>query len=503
MNKAIKTITMYLPQFHRVKENDEWWGEGYTEWTAVKAASALFEGHKQPKEPLNNNYYDLLDKSTMQWQVALMKKYGIDGQCFYHYYFQDGRKILEKPAENLLKWKEIDMPFFFCWDPHSWTRTWSNIVGISWSEKFEKISNMENGILLEQKYGNHSVWEKHFMYLLPFFKDERYMKVDNAPIFMIHTPEQIYCLNQMVSKWRQLAKDNGFSDLYIIAENITYNTKVADAVLFRTPGTFWHLEKKSTHTGFDYDDMWKTLLKTPALKNCTTFFEGMANRDDTPRRGSNGIIAENFSIDKFCDYMTQLYKKSIILGNEFVFINAWNEWGEGMYIEPDEEHRFAYLEAVKKAQEQACNIDIKYSEHPDIALMQEYGNKLQEKNISICRVNRCMDKWMQLREKEINLGEYLVSQGVYTIAIYGMGILGKHFIYEIEHSNTKVKIQYLIDRKSEKHNLKYEIIHPERNLWSVDAIVVTAINDFDEITDMLRDKTKAKILSLEELVYES
>ena len=107
----MKAIAMYLPQFHRTKENDEWWGEGFTEWTTVKNAEALYEGHYQPRVPLNDNYYNLLNKSVFQWQVELMKEFNVYGMCFYHYYFKNGKKILEKPAENLLEWKEIDMPF--------------------------------------------------------------------------------------------------------------------------------------------------------------------------------------------------------------------------------------------------------------------------------------------------------------------------------------------------------------------------------------------------------
>ena len=150
-----KIISMYLPQFHRVKENDEWWGEGFTEWTAVKQADSLFDGHYQPRIPLNGNYYDLLDKETMQWQADLMKKYGIDGQCIYHYWFKEGRQILEKPAQNLLKWTDIDMPFCFCWANESWARTWSGLKNTNaWSAKQEpKKQGDHNGLLLEQYYG--------------------------------------------------------------------------------------------------------------------------------------------------------------------------------------------------------------------------------------------------------------------------------------------------------------------------------------------------------------
>ena len=207
--KKIKVLAMYLPQFHRVKENDEWWGEGFTDWTAVKSGVPLYEEHDQPKKPLNGNYYDLLEKSTMQQQSKWMQEYKVDGLCFYHYYFKDGRKILEKPAENLLKWKDINMPYCFCWANESWARTWSNIGNKNtWSAKLEKkeISDVNGrGVLLEQKYGREDDWRKHFEYLLPFFRDERYIKIEGLPIFLIYKPSEIYCLNQMLDYWRKLA----------------------------------------------------------------------------------------------------------------------------------------------------------------------------------------------------------------------------------------------------------------------------------------------------------
>ena len=148
MENCMKTIAMYLPQFHRVKENDAWWGEGYTEWTAVKNAKPLFEGHNQPRVPLHENYYNLLEKSTMEEQAELAQQYGVDGFCFYHYYFKDGRKILEKPAENLLNWTDIKLPFCFCWANETWARTWSNVGNKnSWNEQLEvKGSKSESGV---------------------------------------------------------------------------------------------------------------------------------------------------------------------------------------------------------------------------------------------------------------------------------------------------------------------------------------------------------------------
>ena len=132
----MKKFAFFLPQFHEIPENDKWWGKGFTEWTNVKNARSLFKGHVQPKHPLNDNYYNLLDKSTVEWQTKLMNQYGIDGFIYYHYYFT-GKLLLEKPAENLLKWKDIPQNFFFCWANHTWNRSWEG----------------KTDILLEQKYG--------------------------------------------------------------------------------------------------------------------------------------------------------------------------------------------------------------------------------------------------------------------------------------------------------------------------------------------------------------
>ena len=198
----MKVLAMYLPQFHRVDENDEWWGEGYTEWTAVKKGEKLFPGHEQPRVPMKHNYYDLLKKETMQWQTELMKKYKVYGMCFYHYYFQKGRKILEKPAENLLKWKDIDMPFCFSWANETWARTWSKLTGTNtWNSREEKAHEIgDDGILLKQEYGGEEDWENHFYYLQPFFEDIRYIRVENKPVFIIYKPDEISCLLQMMHK---------------------------------------------------------------------------------------------------------------------------------------------------------------------------------------------------------------------------------------------------------------------------------------------------------------
>ena len=190
----MRVIAMYLPQFHRVKENDEWWGEGFTDWDAAKNAKPLYERHYQPHIPLNKNYYDLLKKETLQWQADLMKKYGIDGMCFYHYWFKEGKRILEKPAEILLENKDIDMPFCFCWANESWAKTWKAIPGANiWTidETKNEGDDTKPVFLLEQEYGGCREWEEHFMYLLPFFRDKRYVRINNRPVFQFYHTSQV------------------------------------------------------------------------------------------------------------------------------------------------------------------------------------------------------------------------------------------------------------------------------------------------------------------------
>ena len=145
----MKKFAFYLPQFHEIEDNNRWWGKGFTEWTHVRQARPLYKGHIQPIKPFNNNYYNLLEKQTVEWQNDLMHKYKIDGLIYYHYYFC-GKTLLEKPAENLLKWKEIDQPFFFCWANHTWY----------------KAKNKTRKALIEQQYGNEKDWANHFSYLL-------------------------------------------------------------------------------------------------------------------------------------------------------------------------------------------------------------------------------------------------------------------------------------------------------------------------------------------------
>lgn len=508
-----KLIAMYLPQFHQIPENDRWWGEGYTDWNAVKAGCPLFEGHNQPRKPKDGYYYDLMDKSTMQWQSNLMKEYRVDGMCFYHYYFEDGRRILEKPAENLLKWKDIDMPYCFCWANESWARTWSKIGNKNaWVGKLEKAYEKGrdgDGILLAQKYGREDVWKRHFEYLAPFFKDDRYIRTNGAPVFLIYKPEEIYCLPQMLDYWRRLAVEYEISAPYFIGLNSLMPKKGLDAVLINAPTMYFHPDQKGKNLKplyknglkmYQYEDIWNEILSSRQIGESKTFFGGLTNSDGTPRHGKNVVVVNNFSIEKFRVYLYRLMEKNRLAGNEFTFINAWNEWGEGAYLEPDEEYGFQYLEAVRDAKErmeETAEANVYVSKQ----VMENYTGEREQPHV----LNRdkfiikCLDRWISLKEEGICLASYFRQYHYNRVAVYGIGILGRHLICELEQGG--IEIAYIIDRRESAYYPGIKVKRPECILERVDAIIVTAA-DYDNIYEKLQAKVQYPIISILEVVSE-
>lgn len=499
----MKIITFYLPQFHTIPENDEWWGKGFTEWTAVKNATPLFDGHYQPRMPLNGNYYNLLEKSVMENQAALMKKYGVYAQCFYHYYFKNGRKILEKPAENLLSWADIDMPFCFSWANESWVRTWGAVQsdGFNWAPKFSKeniAGTQKKSILLEQSYGDKKDWIEHFYYLLPFFKDSRYVKKDNKPLFLIYRPEYIACLPEMLDCWRQLALKEGLEGLYIIASNRDdYEISCCDAFYCHAPGKAfaWVSSEAIGVNTKDYDDSWNALLSEFPKNEKKLFYGGFVDYDDTPRRGQSGTVTVNVSPKKFEGYLRQLLRKSELYKNDFVFLNAWNEWGEGMYLEPDEKNGYAYLEAVSNAMESYHQIN--FSLDKDIISIVE--KKYQSRIEKYRGYWQLFDMWLFLKEQNISIIQYFEENGINSISVYGMGMMGCHLLAELEQQNFEVVS--IIDRKGGDSYNKIPVLTPDDKIFPIcDAIIVTVKYDFEQIKEKLSSKTDAVIISLFDIV---
>lgn len=491
---------MYLPQFHRVPENDAWWGEGFTDWVATRNAKALTKNHYQPHIPLNHNYYDLMDKNVMKWQAELMHEYGIDGQCIYHYWFKDSRKILEKPAENLLRWTDIDMPFCFCWANETWARSWSKIKKANvWSDN-ENTEHQEDdkGILLEQSYGSEKDWMQHFEYLLPFFRDGRYIKQDGKPVFLIYRSSEVYCLEEMISCFNDLALSNGLPGIYFICANTSDGLPDnVDAILIHEPQN--SMRNAVCDSGNDvrvlsFEQCWDYSLQCVNLDK-KTYYEGFVSYDDTPRRGIKGTIISGSTPETFAENLTKLLAKSEALENEYVFINAWNEWGEGMHLEPDEKWGCKYLESVSRAKREYKRISFAINTKG----ISDEMNKLKAQSNKFERYLNTLDQWMSLREINVNLASYFAEKKYTRIAIYGYGIYARHLIEELRYSD--IEIAALVDKQRNKIQCEIPIVLPGTEPDDIDAIVVTSFYYYKEIKEFYAD-SGITVLSIENIIKE-
>lgn len=368
-----KIIANYLPQYHEIPENDLFWGKGYTDWVAVQRAKPLFKCHNQPKIPLDEKYYTLDNVDSIRWQADLAKKYGIYGFGIYHYWFNSDMQLLQKPAELLLNSKDIDIHFMFIWDNSTWKRTWSAVRGGNdWAPQFDTTNSelQNNGILCELNYGNEEDWKTHYDYLNMFFKDDRYIKFDGRPVFGIFNPNNDpEKLKRMITYWEQLAKECGYPGVAIISKNNKGENTISEFSFSYEPGNSgWeirnevqriinHVRKRvgmkiGKPSIYNFNRIWENLIKKAELNQNSRYYYGcFANYDDTPRRAGNGKVVLGSSPEKFENYLTKLLKICKKQHKEYLFITAWNEWGEGAYLEPDNENGYAYLEAVKRAME--------------------------------------------------------------------------------------------------------------------------------------------------------
>lgn len=500
----MKTIAMYLPQFHRIPENDEWWGEGYTEWEAAKKAKPYFPEHYQPHVPLNEFYYNLLDKETMKWQSEMMHEYGIDGMCFYHYYFGKGRLLLEKPAENLLEWRDIDMPFCFCWDSASWGRSWSALGVKTWIAKDIIVDDGQHKndecFLVKQEFGGEDEWERHFFYLRPFFEDSRYIRLDGQPVFLIYNVANIWCLDKMVEKWNVLARECGYAGICVISvcsehNSATYNLSMEPRMSRQKSGS------RELHV--DYQKTVNDIIVDAYLSKGNTIFCGFPAYDDTPRRGDGALVYYNSIPDRFYKLMKYLYYIGEFRGNEFTFVNAWNEWGEGNHLEPDERYGYGYLEALRKAKEDACSMS-ETEKRQLFELIDEKRKYLVERNESgngtlrFKAISRTLNKWMTLREQGKSICDYLADNSIRSVAIYGIGMLGKRLFAEFIDKG--MQVEYGIDQKSVSvPGLK--VYKSEEVDKHVRIIIVTVIDEYNEIHDRITKLGIAdEVVSLEHII---
>ena len=366
----MKIITYYLPQFHEIKENNQWWGKGYTEWTTLKKAQKLYKDHRQPRVPLNHKYYDLTDVATLEWQAHLAHYYGIYGFCIYHYWFE-GKLLLQKPLEILLANTYINIHYCISWANEDWTNGW--------------VSNKPD-VLLKQTYGTKKDWKKHFLYLLSFFQDERYIKIEGKPLLIIYHPEEIECLNEMLAYWQKLAKQYNFPGLCIASQHpnalsnpncitssfVDYQIEYQpDVASIYTESWYYYFFKYFNNF---FDTIWHTnyfstvkFLRPLIKKNYVKTWEYIVHMypsntkripgafvdwDNTPRKGKRGSVYIGGSPEVFYKYLKkQIINARNVYKQNYLFLFAWNEWSEGGYLEPDTEMKYRYLESVKQALE--------------------------------------------------------------------------------------------------------------------------------------------------------
>ena len=349
IDTKIRVIAHYFPQYHPIPENDKWWGEGFTDWVNVKKAKPLFEQHYQPHIPDEFlGYYNLTDTDVQKKQIELAKKYGIYGFCFYTYWF-NGKRLLEKPLDNYLENKELDLPFCICWANENWTRRWDGL---------------DNDILINQNYSEDDDIE-FIKKMSEYLKDSRYIKINNTPLLMIYRPDLFPNIKETVARWRHWCRKNDIGEIYLVypqsfsRKNPTeYGFDAASefppASAFPEPNT--DKPKKSNSNERKYCQKFSYNYLIDNFKNDEQKYKlfkcVLPSWDNTPRKQNRGDVFLESEPAKFQEITENAF--SYTLNNHsgeerIVFVNAWNEWAEGCHLEPDKKYGYGWLEAIKNA----------------------------------------------------------------------------------------------------------------------------------------------------------
>jgi lipopolysaccharide biosynthesis protein len=342
----VRAIAFYLPQFHRIAENDRWWGEGFTEWTNVQRGRPQFAGHYQPHVPGELGYYDLLDPAVRTAQARLAREHGIHGFCYYHYWF-NGRRLLEQPLEAVLASGQPDLPFCVCWANENWTRRWDGL---------------DDEILMQQVYGLEDSLA-FLRSLLPLFRDPRYIRVDDRPVMLVYKAALIPSVADTVASWRAEARAAGFAGLHLVACQTTGATDPLqlgfDAGCEFPPHGHYAVPLNGEMRGLDpafrglvtsYKSQVVQSLERP-LPDFPLYRTVMPGWDNTPRRQAGGTVFVGSSPELFgywVERMAAQTRERHAGDARLMFVNAWNEWGEGCHLEPDERYGRQYLEALAR-----------------------------------------------------------------------------------------------------------------------------------------------------------
>ena len=348
-------VAFYLPQYHPIPENDAWWGKGFTEWTNVTKARPVFRDHYQPHLPADLGFYDLRVAESRDAQAALAREYGVQGFCYFHYWF-NGKRLLERPFNEVIASGRPDFPFCLCWANESWSRRWLG---------------EERDVLMEQTYSQeddlvHADWLGHA------FADNRYIRVGGRPLLLVYRPTHLPDANRTVELWRSVFKRQGVGDPYLVGVDAHcpgfdcrqpgFDTTFAfTPQLSALPGwsgdgwklkRFLHNMKLRTRNGrtkvYDITEARHAMAQIPRdFPHVRCVFVGW---DNTPRRGSDGIVMINATAEEFGAALRSVIDDMALSaeGDNLLFLNAWNEWAEGNHLEPDQRFGRGYLEQVKQ-----------------------------------------------------------------------------------------------------------------------------------------------------------
>jgi len=351
-----RVIAFYLPQFYPTPENDKWWGPGFTEWTNVGNAKPLFKGHYQPRVPANLGYYDLRVPEVRELQAKMAEEAGIEGFCYWHYWFA-GKRLLDDVFKEVVEFKTPNYPFCLCWANHSWyKKTWDPRKG-------------KDELLIEQTYPGKEDYIAHFYEMLPAFKDKRYIKVNNKLVFGVYAPTNIPDAKLFIETWQKLAKENGLSGFYffgfavrsnlrqeilnsgfnaVVVEHLIDFKQKKQSLLKRAIFRLTRFGKKFIPLNYsDYTHYTEKNYNVSETEHVCIH----PNFDHSPRSGNRGVILHNSTPREWGRFCKSIIHKISHRNSEsnLLFIKAWNEWGEGNYLEPDLKYGTQYLDELHDA----------------------------------------------------------------------------------------------------------------------------------------------------------
>ena len=350
-DKRVRLIAYYLPQYHPIPENDEWWGKGFTEWTSVARARPLFRGHYQPHIPADLGFYDLRLPETRLAQAEMAREHGIEGFCYWHYWLGGGKLLLERPFEEVLKSGEPDFPFCIAWANHPWKGVWFGAQGRT---------------LIEQTYPGLKDHEAHFYYLLQAFIDDRYLTVDGKPLLHVYRPRVIPDVKRVTDFWRELAHRAGLKGLHLVGEGLkpgqteefgfdaltySYHRRVGEVLprnRFAKRLVKLYREVRRKPSIYSYKQAIPYFLREGEVA-INDYPSIVPNWDSTPRFGWQGVVLHNATPEMFRIHVKQVLQKVAHkpMDRRIIFIKSWNEWAEGNHLEPDQKYGRAHLEIIR------------------------------------------------------------------------------------------------------------------------------------------------------------